>query len=156
MCDVEDDGLHQTTHNEKNILQNLDCTFINRFVYFYDDSILNKTFLVLEHAGHKKLSEFTTETRALSTPPQALDENLVRSIMTQLFEATNYLHQNRVCHRDLRPDNILITQDSTSKHYMSIKVTLIGFNASVKLDGENSMIYGGEGLKEWSAPETRL
>ena len=38
---------------------------------------------------------------------------------------------------------------------MSVRVKLIDFNVSAKLDDENAMICGATGLKEWSAPETR-
>ena len=35
-----------------------------------------------------------------------LDE--IRSIMSQLISATWYLHSQNVCHRDLKPDNVMI------------------------------------------------
>ena len=64
VCDVEDEGMQQSAYNEKNILQNLDCSYINKLFGFYEDKVLNKTYLVLEHAGSKSLSEFVLETRA--------------------------------------------------------------------------------------------
>ena len=76
--------------------------------------------------------------------------------MTQLFEAINYLHRNRICHRDLKPDNILVTQESDATAPNKVKIKLIDFNVSVKLEDENSKVKGPTGLKEWSAPETRL
>ena len=84
--------MHKSAHNEKKILQNLDCSYINKFIGFYEDEVLNKTYLVLEHAGDKSLSEFVSETKATSNQLYTLDENLIRSIMIQLFEAVDYLH----------------------------------------------------------------
>ena len=80
--------------------------------------------------------------------------------MIQLFQATDYLHRNKICHRDLKPDNILATPEYSTKgltnQSKSIRVKIIDFNVAVKLHDENSKISGGTGLKEWSAPETRL
>ena len=36
------------------------------------------------------------------------------------------------------------------------QVTVIDFNVAVELQEKDSTIRGGTGLKEWSAPETRL
>ena len=73
------------------ILETLDCSHICKFVGFYEDLFLNKTYLVLENAGEMNLADFVKEIRAKQTP---LDEILVKSVMTQLFEATEYLHNN--------------------------------------------------------------
>ena len=38
-----------------------------------------------------------------------LNEDTVRCIMRQLFQATEYMHRHGVCHRDLKPDNLMIS-----------------------------------------------
>ena len=53
-----------------------------------------------------------------------------------------------VCHRDLKPDNIIVDE------YFTLYV--IDFNVAVKFsDATQDEIIGGTGLKQWSAPETR-
>ena len=54
--------------------------------------------------------------------------------MTQLFQAIEYLHRNRICHRDLKPDNILVAQKQP------IKIKVIDFNVAVELDDDETLI----------------
>ena len=56
--------MHRSAHNEKHILQDLDSSYVNKYIGFYEDLILSKTYLVLESAGNKSLADFVPETRA--------------------------------------------------------------------------------------------
>ncbi len=100
---------------------------------------------------------------------QILSEDLIRCIMKQLFQATEYMHRKNICHRDLKPDNIMISNfqhaitpafnDSSSQSDRSqvdpIKIKVIDLNVAVEVTPENPRIRFGTGLREWSAPETR-
>jgi serine/threonine protein kinase len=46
-----------------------------------------------------------------------------KDLMRKLLEVVSYLHAVGICHRDLKPDNLIVAND------MSIK--LIDFNVSV-------------------------
>ena len=61
MCDVTDVGQERSAHNEIFILQKLSSPHINSFVNFFEDKVLCKTYLVLEHAGDFNLAEFVAE-----------------------------------------------------------------------------------------------
>lgn len=75
---------------------------------------------------------------------QALDCHI---LAVQLLEAVAYLHQEGIAHRDLKPDNIIVTGNS---------LKLIDFNTAFQdVVDYTDCIKGGTGLKEWSAPETR-
>ncbi len=78
------------------------------------------------------------------------------------------MHRNNICHRDLKPDNIMIsshqepvsaTYDNSSQASGSevdpIKVKVIDLNVAFEITPENPRIRFGTGLREWSAPETR-
>jgi serine/threonine protein kinase len=45
----------------------------------------------------------------------ALDPNTVRSFMYQLLKGTSFCHENRVLHRDLKPQNLLINKKGELK-----------------------------------------
>jgi fused-like protein len=46
---------------------------------------------------------------------QCLPEEVVQSIAKQLVRALHYLHSNRIIHRDMKPQNILIGSGGTVK-----------------------------------------
>lgn len=76
----------------------------------------------------------------------------IKHVMSQALDALVYMHAERVCHRDLKPDNIIVNP-------MDNSLKIIDFNVSAQYEkgasGYTDTIQGGTGLKEWSAPETR-
>lgn len=71
---------------------------------FFIDSEKGKAFLVLEHAGNDNLSNFVN-----NNPSGCLDEDVSREIARQLLITLIYLESKSIAHRDLKPDNILIS-----------------------------------------------
>ena len=63
VCDTSDTGVHNSALNESRILQKLNCPAVNKFIAFYEDQILNKSYLVLVNAGEQNLAQFVTEMR---------------------------------------------------------------------------------------------
>lgn len=102
--------------------------------------------MVQEHAGRLTLSEL------VKTSPYGLPSEVVRNLAFQLLTAVCALHKLNVCHRDLKPDNILLRSDDSdlTGYYLSV----VDFNVAVDLD-VYPIIYGATGRKKWSAPETR-
>jgi serine/threonine protein kinase len=79
-----------------------------------------------------------------------LELNEVRNLARQLISAVAHLHRNQVCHRDLKPDNILVQSQSS----LGLQLKVIDLNVAVNLQ-QTSLIHGKTGLEGWSAPETR-
>jgi serine/threonine protein kinase len=47
--------------------------------------------------------------------PDGLPLNLIKSIMRDILKGIKYCHMNKVMHRDLKPPNILYTEDGVAK-----------------------------------------
>lgn len=61
VCDISDENKKVAAEREAKILQKLNCEYINRFIDFYQDPLIDKAYLVLEYAGNKSLLEFVEE-----------------------------------------------------------------------------------------------
>lgn len=101
-----------------------------------------KGWLVMERAGDLTLERFVKQNK------QSVELDQIREISRQLLEAVDFLHRQSIVHRDIKPDNVMLTL----KPYFSVK--LIDFNIAHDLS-LSPEIRGANGLREWSAPETR-
>ena len=63
VCDTSDIGMYNSAINESQILKKLEFPHTSQFVAFYEDSVINKTYLVLKNAGEKNLTQFVEEKR---------------------------------------------------------------------------------------------
>jgi len=70
------------------------------------------------------------------------------SIVEQLFEAVDFLHQHGVAHLDLKPGNILIPVDGG-------RLSIIDFNISVRVNGPKHKFCGVVGTPGYIPPEVK-
>jgi hypothetical protein len=80
----------------------------------------------------------------------AIHENKVRNIMQQIGEGVEYLHNNGVVHGDIKPQNILLSEETGKMYYK-----IIDFGLS-KILGEGEYYYKGLGTLLFIAPEVYL
>ncbi len=85
---------------EAAILQALDHKFILKCLGFYDEP--EHYYLVMECLKGGELFD-----RLVSK--QYYNEREARDIVKVLLQALQYLHQNNVAHRDVKPENIILT-----------------------------------------------
>ncbi|XP_034531695.1 cyclin-dependent kinase-like 1 isoform X2 [Notolabrus celidotus] len=67
-----------------------------------------KLHLVFEYCDHTVLNE-------LDRHPRGVPEHLVKSITWQTLQAVNFCHKQNCIHRDVKPENILITKHQVIK-----------------------------------------
>lgn len=104
--EVEDDGIPHTALREICILKQLDHVNIVKLEgKVWDDSRLYLVFTLID----TDLKSF------MSNYPKDLDTNLIRSYSSQILEGLAYIHSKGIMHRDLKPQNILISKDGGLK-----------------------------------------
>ena len=58
VCETKgEESILQAARNEAMLLKKIDSKHVNRYVDFYEDPLINKTYLVLENAGEKSLKD---------------------------------------------------------------------------------------------------
>ncbi|KAI0294684.1 kinase-like domain-containing protein, partial [Multifurca ochricompacta] len=72
------------------------------------------------------------------------------SLQRQLLEGVAFLHEHKIAHLDLKPDNVVI--DSERDRYC-LRMSIIDFGLSVVVEDERTMIEGYCGTRTWTAPE---
>lgn len=80
----------------------------------------------------------------LKSPVDISSETWISYAM-QIADGMNYLHKNKVIHRDLKSPNILLTENSTLK--------IVDFGTSHQQNKMNSTLMSLVGTVSWMAPE---
>lgn len=70
----------------------------------------DEAFLIMEAIEGPSLTQVID-----ATPPGTFDLDIVACIATAVANALDYAHENQVLHLDVKPDNILITRNGTTK-----------------------------------------
>jgi serine/threonine protein kinase len=141
---TSDEATLEAAKNEVRILKKLPFhDNIVRYCESFEQESPKQFYIVLQDAGEISLNAFYEKKREL-------EYEQIRSLTRQLVSAVGHLHRHNICHRDIKPDNILITELSESE----TRLKLIDFNVAHDLD-KSKPIIGKTGVDAWSAPETR-
>ncbi|XP_031440531.1 cyclin-dependent kinase-like 2 isoform X2 [Clupea harengus] len=80
-------------------------------------------YLVFEFVDRNLLDE-------LELHPSGLEQNRCRAYLYQILRALNYCHQHNIIHRDVKPENVLVSQQGV------VKLCDFGFARTLALPGE--------------------
>ncbi|KAH9160311.1 kinase-like domain-containing protein [Lactarius sanguifluus] len=62
-----------------------------------------------------------------------------------LIEGLAYLHEHRIAHRDVKPDNLVCDDD--------FRLQIIDFDIAIEVQDENMEVCEYRGTRDWTAPE---
>lgn len=74
-----------------------------------------------------------------------LNPDMLNALLRQVCEGLQYLHQNRVIHRDIKPHNVLLTSEGVAK--------LADFGCSCLMDSTKTSTMTVRGTVAYMAPE---
>lgn len=94
--------------NEVDIMANINHKYIAKYYRILEDS--KAIYIVQEIGGEISLSEFVRQGKN-----KKLGEHDARILFKQLINSVKYLHDLKVCHRDLKLTNILVNEQTDLK-----------------------------------------
>jgi serine/threonine protein kinase len=112
-----------------NIVKIYDCNF--------DDS-KGSPYLIMEHVDGRQLSQHIKQ--------KSLDFDRKISIIKQVADALDYVHRQGIIHRDVKPENILVTEDGV------VKITDFGIGKI--MDSEFAITGDVMGSPAYMSPES--
>ena len=126
--------------NELHILQVLDHPNIVKF------ETLKKTkkhyYIVMEYCNGGELSEVLEKYISIYKKP--FSQEIVQHLMRQIIDAFKYIHENKIIHRDIKLDNILLhfesNKDKNNLDMMKAQIKIIDFGFSCFIS-KNGLLY---------------
>lgn len=116
--------------DEAKLIRWINHPFIARLYELHEEG--DFTYFELEYVRGKSLKD-----KKIANPQKRLSENITKWLGIQILEALAYAHDQNILHRDIKPQNVVLTADG--------KVKLIDFGISETLRFAVSMIRDTSG-----------
>jgi serine/threonine-protein kinase ULK/ATG1 len=134
---IMSEKLRQYFLNEIEILKKLNHPNIMQLIEI--KSSHNNIYLITEYCNGGTLSENLTLHQKLHKTP--LPEKIVIHLMKEIADAIHYLHEQRIIHRDLKMENILLhfenLDDRKKLNLLKAKVKIIDFGFARYLNNDS-------------------
>lgn len=135
ICPSWSDGVTSYLHNEILVLSLINSPYFPEF--YHSEEHGSFFIMVLEYCPGETMLRYLEKN-------QHIEEETVLKIVKQLLDAVAYLHHHKIVHRDLKLENIIITDN------LEIKICDFGFATFVR---ENQLLKDFCGSTQYCSPE---
>lgn len=87
-------------------------------IHDYDKGTL---YLIMEYIEGETIEDYAL--RIQNEKKGFLKESIVKKIFKQIVAAVEILHENGICHRDLKPDNVLFNPKTSNIKLMDFNIS---------------------------------
>jgi calcium/calmodulin-dependent protein kinase I len=78
-------------------------------------------YLIMEYIEGETIEDYTL--RVLSEDTGFITESIIKNIFKQIVQAIEIIHEHGICHRDLKPDNLLYNSKTGSVKLMDFNIS---------------------------------
>ncbi len=141
----DSEKLRPYVEREISYLMSLSCNYIMKledgcFVSGPTTAVKEDHLVIMSELAEGNLEEF------INNYPGDVPEEIVINIFTQILLGVNFLHRNKIDHRDLKPKNILMFNNGRN-------VKLADFGLARNINSESTFMTPGIGTADYQAPE---
>ncbi len=136
VVDMEDEDLNELIR-EVEIMKGLEARYIVQYFgsYIRDDRL----WIAMEYAGVGSVADI------MKVRKQGMEESHIANLLRQVLMGLDYLHEQRLIHRDIKCGNVLLNDDGDAK--------LADFGVSGQLTDKTQKRTTVIGTPYWMAPE---
>ncbi|KAG8189681.1 hypothetical protein JTE90_022495 [Oedothorax gibbosus] len=121
------------------------ATYYGAFIQKSPPGKDDKLWLVMEYCGAGSVTDLVKSTKLLATKGQPIKEEWIAYICREILRGLSHLHANKIIHRDIKGQNVLLTDNA--------EVKLVDFGVSAQLDRTIGRRNTFIGTPYWMAPE---
>ena len=141
---IHSSGLTKEKISEYKNMINILSRINNEYVIKYYDTFIEDNYfcILMEYGGDSNLKQFI---KKYKDKEQLIEENIIENIIKQIILGLKAIHNEKLIHRDLTPENIFINENNIIK---------IGdFGVSTQLSTNQNYAKTSTGKLHYNAPE---